>query len=365
MTSSTDNKPSSPLAIIVFLALLLGIGLVVFLMRSGPTPPGGPAPAPVSATPAPVARPAAMPDDTPVVFPAEMVVYQHSFLTPPGPEWQPARIARTLKGERPYLGGFYPHEHPTLSLMNLPPHRLVRFTFDLYLMGSWDGSSPVWGPGLLDVNVGDGRSLIHSTFCNCGFFIDNNEQSFPDTFPAKPFPAWTLAVENRSLGNMQSWGGPERTFDASGVYHLVLTFPHSEPSIEFLFQSTLPDNPNKPYGLANVQVETLPDLASFTDEEFDALWAKLGGADAAAFFEARWKLISAGDAAVAYIAAHLPPIPRGPLPDPVKSGRILLPFPTSPDEILLQRARQVLDTIHTPAALDLKARIRPFNPDQP
>ncbi len=295
------------------------------------------------------------------------IVYENNFTAEPGAEWSTGSLKATLAGGRPYLGDFFPSSKPTLSL-KLPPHKLVKLTFDLFLMKSWDGSSPMWGPGLMDIRLGgdDGRSLLHATFCNCGFFSDNNEQSFPDNYPSRPYPAWALAVENQSLGNMVDWGGPQRTFDSSAVYHMVYTFPHADERIDIQWSSMLPDNPNKPFGLTNVKVEALPELAAFTNAEMDELWNDLGdisGGGVKKFYEARWKLVSAGDSATIYIASHYTQLK---IPDNitiVDPKGTVKPYPTQATVIHRERARWVLEAIHTPAALELKKAIPTVVPE--
>jgi hypothetical protein len=286
-------------------------------------------------------------------------VYQADFKGEVGSEWNHQTISRTKKGDRPYLGDFFQGSKPTLTLASLPPHRLVRVTFDLFLFKSWDGSSPIWGPGLFDARVGgqDGRSLLHATFSNCGFFRDNNEQSFPDNYPARPYGAWTLATEKQSLGAMMDWGGPARTFDSSGVYHMVFTFPHTEAKISLEFDSTLPESSKKPFGLTNFKLEVLPELVKFTAQEMDQLWKDLGNPDPKMFWEARWKLVSAGDATTEYIGKHYGDlkIPANlPLRNPGGNAK---PYPLHFAAIHSERARWVLEAIHTPAAMDLKKGI--------
>jgi hypothetical protein len=286
-------------------------------------------------------------------------VYQADFASMPGEEWNLRLTSTTEKGQRPFLGKFSPDDRPALTLKALPPHKLVRVSFDLFLFRSWDGSHPSWGPGLWDMKVGgeDGRTLVHSTFCNCGFFSDNNEQTFPDSYPARPYPAWTLATENQTLGTIQDWGGPDRTFDASAVYHMVMSFPHTAADVAFEFQSTLPDNPNKPYGLTNMKVEALPELATFTAAELDQLWKDLGAADPKTFYEARWKLISAGDAASECIGKRYRDLTIPAHPTMTAPGGNVLPYPMEAPVIHRERARWVLEAIHTPAALALKKEI--------
>jgi hypothetical protein len=234
-------------------------------------------------------------------------VYSNNFdEQPAGTEWSEHKVSRTLKGKRPYLGDFLCSEPVSLKLDTLPPHKLVRISFDLFLGRSWDGSSPQYGGTLWDMSLGDARNLIHTSFCNSGFFDDNNEQAFPDTYPARPHPAWTGAVEKHSLGIFQSWGGPDRTYDTSCVYHMVLTFPHSADEILFKFVSTsLRADKKKYFGLTNVRVETLPELRIHTEKEFAGLWKDLGSAHPAQFFPAQWEFIASGEPAAEYIARHL------------------------------------------------------------
>lgn len=46
------------------------------------------------------------------------------------PGWNRTRVDQTI----------------TLSLTNLPPHRELNLAFDLYIIRSWDGDSPIFGP---------------------------------------------------------------------------------------------------------------------------------------------------------------------------------------------------------------------------
>jgi hypothetical protein len=324
--------------------------------------------------------------------------------TPAGPEWSATKVSFTEKGDRPYLGDFLPNKEPvTLTLKNLPAHKLVRITFDLFLKRSWDGSSPIWGDTIWDMQLDDGRNLIHTTFCNCGFFNDNDEQAFPDTYPARPHIAWTGAAENRSLGCVQSWGGPDRTFDPSSVYHFDLTFPHSSGEIVFGFSSKMKGDLTKTFGLTNVRVQTLSDFVRHTDAELTRMWADLGAAQYPRFFTAQWNLIASGDAAVSFLERHIKErndlsdseirdllnefrkTSGQPIDDPIlmlisQGGAATTPindaladsnfpedkkeiltackklierYPQSATDLRLQRARQLLQVIHTDAALKL------------
>jgi len=235
-----------------------------------------------------------------VAAPPGQVVYHNDFSAPVGAEWSHKKISQTPKGQRKFLGQFV-EEPVTLTLQDLPPHQLLRVTLDLFLIRSWDGSSTIWGTKIWDMAVVGGPTLIHSTFSNCGFFSDNNEQSFPDLFPCKPWPAWTGAAEHQTLGYIQSWGGPERTFDTDSVYHFVLTFPAQGKSVALRFTSIMEKYKDKGWGLANVQVETLAAPLVQDRKVLEKWWNDLAGADPVAAFSASWGLIAAGDQTVDFI----------------------------------------------------------------
>jgi hypothetical protein len=194
-----------------------------------------------------------------------------------------------------------------LTLKNLPPHKLVRVTFDLYLFRCWDGSSKLFGVKLFDLDVvgKPNQNLLHTTFSNAGFFSDNNEQAFPDPYPCRPHPAWTGAAEKQTLGTVMSWGGPERTHDSSGVYHFVLTFPHEEDSIKLRYKATMQRAKDKWWGVANYKVETISELKVMGEKGLARNWEKLGSYWASEAYEAAWAMAQTGDLATDFIAKHL------------------------------------------------------------
>jgi hypothetical protein len=125
-------------------------------------------------------------------------VYSNDFHTAPGEEWSGRDIARTPAGNRPFFGPFG-GESVTFTLAHLPPHKMIRVDFDLCVINPLDGSSPTWGPDVWDLSVVNGATLLHTTFDNCGFFSDNNEQAFPDEFNCgKPHPGWSMPIHNRA-----------------------------------------------------------------------------------------------------------------------------------------------------------------------
>jgi hypothetical protein len=315
-----------------------------------------------------------------------------------GPEWSSRKISVTKKGKRRYLGNIPPNDPVTLGIAGLPAHKLLRISFDLLLMKSWDGSSPYYGDTVFDLHLGDGRSLIHTTFGNCGFFSGNNEQAFPDTYPARPYPSWTGAAEFMTLGAMQKW---DNTYDTSSVYRLCVTCPHADSGVTFSFGSTMPGSPDtKSFGLANVRVEAISDFVSRTQGELAQMWADLGSARYPLFYQAQWDLIESGDDAVSYLSSHVhesddlsdqdirevihryrqthrPELLRtlvmqgkaaiAPIDEALGPNQVVAPdrrellqckelvtrYPQSATELRLSRARQLLQIIHSDAAMKL------------
>jgi len=338
-------------------------------------------------------------------------VYHTLLPSEPGDEWSEPIVSQTKKGDRPYLGDFHPADPITRTIPALPPHKLVRISFDLFLFRSWDGSSPYYGYAKWDLTADD-QSLIHTTFNNCGFFGGGNDkQAFPDTWPSRWHLAWTLATEHETLGMPQSWG--TFTADASCVYHMDLTFPHSGPNVVFQFLSDMKGgDKRKLYGLTNVVVSTLPELASYSPGQIASMWNDLGSSDPAVFWKAQWDLAQAGDAATNFIADHvsdnidMTPEAAAKLFDQLQDndregspvfdrlsmqGRTLsdlydktlasnsshtqqiaalkalaVRYPATATELRNTRAKHLLGIIHTPAALALADKIvdQPLGPEK-
>jgi hypothetical protein len=239
---------------------------------------------------------------------APIPVYSNDFEHEPGTEWSKREIARTPAGNRPFLGMFG-GESVTFRLGKLPPHKMIRVEFDLYVINPVDGSSPIWGPDVWDLSVIDGPTLLHTTFDNCGFFSDNNEQAFPDEFNCgKPHPGWSGAAERRTLGYTHSWGGPDRTWDCSSVYHFAMEFPHEQESIALAFTSfSKEDKDGEAWGLAHFAVDAEADVPAHPpgSRKLGELWEDLAGADPMRAFEAKWALIARPGESLPFLRSRL------------------------------------------------------------
>jgi hypothetical protein len=123
------------------------------------------------------------------------------------------------------------------------------------------------------------------------------------------------------------------------------------------FKSILTRDPTKPFGLTNMKVTALPDLAMYTPQDFDQLWQDLGSPDPQTFYDARWKLVAANDTATEYIATHYLDLKIPGVLNIKNPGGTVLPYPMDLAVIHRERARWVLEAIHSPAALELKERL--------
>ncbi len=134
----------------------------------------------------------------------------------------------------------------SLSLINLPWHESLTLTFDLYILKSWDGNSPAYGPDRFRVNVAGGPTLLDTTF-------SNNPKTSTDAsyqnYPATNSPPWSGAFATNTLG----YGN----FFHDATYRLQYVFVHSAGNVTVNFTSSLFEGKgtaDESWGLDNVKV---------------------------------------------------------------------------------------------------------------
>ncbi len=269
-------------------------------------------------------------------------------------EFSAGTVAPTRRRRRPLLGRYGP-EGVRFALPDLPPHEAVHVVMDLALVNSWNGSSPIWGPDVWSCQDADGRGrqLFATTFCNCGFFSNNNEQSFPDVFPtpdgAVLHPGWTGAAEQQTLGEDRPFkdsAGTALREDCSSVYHLDWTFPHQQPELNLQFKEHLTHggNPRIMFGFLSFHAECVRSLATLTDAERTTAWNDLGrDDDPVAANAAVWKLASGGDGIVPFLRERLA-LPESSPVSPYRPSRIdhLLQVIATPAADALRAAPQTI-----------------------
>ena len=241
-------------------------------------------------------------------------VYTNDFQGPPGssyPEWsggvytytgnqagtiragsgsQKVTNVDSANGRQRFLGEFggpailtsppYDPQHFTrvdqsvrLTLNNLAPHALVTVAFDLYILKSWDGNNPNYGPDRWKFSVVGGPTPVDATFSN-NFKTDPYDLSLQD-YPLAGVPPQTRAAAVNTLGY---------SFYGDSAYHIASVFPHSEDSLVLEFSSSLFEGKgleDESWGLDNVVVSIDSPTASVTDSVVNAAGGLAGIASGA------------------------------------------------------------------------------------
>lgn len=346
---------------LILLSVVVGIGLIVLFLSKlvGDTYSPAPAAHLAPAKPSPASRSLEIPSVTPAIANrAPGVVYTTDFTTPAA-GWSSTHVDETPSSpQRKFLGPFT--EDPVMfAIAELPPHQFIHLTFELLTWKPWNGDSANFGRDLWDMRVVGGQPLIHTTFSDCGFFEDNNEQSFPDQYPWYPtHPAWTGSASKQSLGFTSTWG-QSRTFGTDSTYQFDITFPHTSPSLMLQFKSQTKQHQLKPYGFLNFKVSTVDAATSATDQQITDWWNDLAADDPIKAYHAVWSLIATGDAATKFIEQHRPPLdPSIPLnidqTHPFKCDSFQYATPQSQQ---LARAIHVLEVINSAESKKLLAEI--------
>lgn len=260
--------------------------------------------------PSPTPTTASTSSSSPTTLARATTVYQSDFEADSDADrkvWSSYSRQTTPKGNRGYYG---PQDKKpvTLSLAELPRHEFVRVSFDLMILGTWDGclkndpqatgAADDVGPDSWSMRVVDGATLINSTFSNVwiGGSLDI-KQSFPDFAEVAQHEAFTAAKERGSLGFTFAFGdngGVKDQVDA--VYRIKLAFPHDGKVLKLEMASKLPESGGEWWGLDNIKVEALNEAtgADLSDKRLAALLEELADKDPAKANAAMWEIIAAG-----------------------------------------------------------------------
>ncbi len=252
--------------------------------------------------------------------------------------WSDQAVGVTFAGKR--FHGPFGNQPVSLSVDRLPEHHWVRVTFDLYIVGSWDGSSPVWGPDLWSLSVRRAQRLISATFCAWGY-AGNNEQSFPDDYPHAIHPAWTGGTRQAVV----DLPGDERPVQ-SGVYRVEALFPHEEASLVLDFTGAYEDPAKEPqtWGIGDVRVQAFAANLLTDKVALPALWEELASPDSVKANAALWHLVGAGAGASEFIKGQVAQI--------AETARL-----SSVDNLRLHRAHRIVRIIGGPGSADLCFRM--------
>ena len=119
-------------------------------------------------------------------------------------------------------------ESVTLTLKDLKPHSQATVSFDLYILKSWDGNNPNYGPDRWSLKVEGGSTLLDTTFSN-NFKTGTYDLSLQN-YPRANSPPQAGASVVNSLGYR---------FYGDSIYHLAFTFPHRGDRLVLDFSSSL------------------------------------------------------------------------------------------------------------------------------
>src|SRR6187399_1399296 len=72
----------------------------------------------------------------------------------PGAEWTTSgKVMTSPNGKRTFLGGITDEAVCSLSLKNLPEHKVLTVEVELFIVGTWDGSNSTWGQDKLNISL--------------------------------------------------------------------------------------------------------------------------------------------------------------------------------------------------------------------
>lgn len=136
----------------------------------------------------------------------------------------------------------------TLTLRNLKAHTTATVSFDLYILKSWDGNNPNYGPDRWSLRVRGGPTLVDTTFSNnpkTGAY-DLSLQDYPEANS----PPQTGCTAVNSMGYK---------FFGDCIYRLNFEFAHAAETLVLDFSSSLFEGKgtgDESWGLDNVRVAT-------------------------------------------------------------------------------------------------------------
>jgi hypothetical protein len=167
--------------------------------------------------------------------------------------WSTDAVETTPSGLHGRFLGQFGNDSVDLTLENLPPKSRVELVANLYIIRSWDGNNPTWGPDIWRVEVLGGPVLLETTFSNGNPGDVDWNQSYPDPTLGGDFPARTNALENDTLGYQFSG------VNADSVYPIDLAFDYVGSPLTLRFTGQNLQAPSdESWGLDEVGVVVTP-----------------------------------------------------------------------------------------------------------
>lgn len=203
----------------------------------------------------------------------------------PGAEWKTTgEVMESPNDARTFLGKITDEAATSLSLENLPEHKVLTVEVELFLVGSWDGSNSTWGPDKMHISMDDGTVLMDTTFSNCMSNNWSGSQHYPeDLTGAGKYNCFTGISYIGELGYRQEWKRyePIQNVPIDSTYKLKFSVPHTADSFTLSFKSEANEQDGDPddqehqwYGIGKVSVSASDDEA-VDETEWAGLRTKL------------------------------------------------------------------------------------------
>lgn len=220
-------------------------------------------------------------------------VFEEGFAKGASAAWSKRETATMPGRQRHYLGPFG-FENVDLALRDLPAHRCVTVTFDLVIIGSWDGNSLAQGPDLFTLGTADGRLLLRTSFSAPEI---RATQAYPGFVGIHRNPSATGATESVPA----SAAGPGFT-----VYRLATRFAHAADSLGLRFEAVLNSGKtDEAWGVNWVQVTVANALPAADEQPVERRWSMLAANDGTAAMRTVQSFLDRGDEAVGFLAGKL------------------------------------------------------------
>lgn len=128
-----------------------------------------------------------------------------------------------------------------LNLNGLPDHKKLIISFDLYVIGGWQGQEWLFG-------IAGEPDLLHTSFSNDPAY----RQAYPGGLPGSSYPAREGRAALDELG-FEHGGSPL----ADARYQMTFTVPHQADAVQLVFQAlNLPDGAMWALDNFNIKVDT-------------------------------------------------------------------------------------------------------------
>jgi hypothetical protein len=289
----------------------------------------------------------------PPAEPNVVATYDYDFTTPPGEVWSKNNTSATPVENRPFLGPFG-SEAVSLTLDDLPEHKLVEISVRLFVIRSWDGYHPQYGHDTWTVAIEDRATLLHTSFGHPDHA--RGPQAYPGWHGEDHVPAATEALLENKLGYKF------RNKPCDAEYQLDLSLPHQGDSLKVAFSADIEavGLTDESWGLDSVTVRLLDDFRPAEASQLERWIETVGKRDPVAAYEAYWRIAATGPAALEPLREALDELP------PQRSVRELVEMFQSDDfkerqlatDLLLARSTAIADE------LDNIARDPDLTPEQ-